>query len=130
MTQPGARRSARAAVAAVLVLPLGLLVAACGDGQAGIKVETGAQRAEYDYVIPPGAVQAVKDGKSLDIVPQHLKVKVGERIRIRNRDSLGASVGVFYVGAGETVSMRFTRKGELSGSCSIHPSGKFTITVT
>lgn len=127
--RPSRLSGARVVVGALLVV-LGALTTACGNGQAGIKVESAGRPAEYDYVIPPGSVQAAKAGKALTIVPQHLKVKVGERIRIRNQDSLGASVGVFYVGAGETVSMRFTKKGELSGACTIHPSGKFTITVT
>ena len=122
-------RSLRAA-AVGLVAVLCTLLGACGDGQAGIKVESGSARPDYDYVIPRGAVLAAKAGTALDIVPQHLRVKVGERIRIRNRDTLGANVGVFYVGAGETVSMRFTRKGELTGTCSIHPSGTFRITVS
>ena len=120
-----------AALLVAFVAAIGLVLTGCsGKGQAGIKVISPEQAADYDYVIPRGAIQAAKAGKSLDIVPQDLKVKVGERIRIRNKDAYGATVGVFYVGAGETVSMKFTKKGTLKGECQVHPSGQFTITVT
>ena len=54
---------------------------------------------------------------------------VGESIRIVNDDVVGHVVGVFYVGAGETLTQRFDSPGELSGECSVHPSGSFTLRI-
>jgi plastocyanin len=54
---------------------------------------------------------------------------VGESIRITNDDSRGHVVGVFYVGAGETLTQSFTAPGVLTGECTVHSSGVFTLTV-
>lgn len=84
---------------------------------------------EYDYVIPPGTAARIAAGDTVDIVPRALTVRVGESIRIVNDDEEGHVVGVFYVGAGETLTKRFTAPGELSGSCSVHSDGEFTLRV-
>lgn len=85
---------------------------------------------DHDFVIPEGTARAIARGEPIEIVPQQLDVKVGESIRIRNDDTSGATVGIFYVGAGEVVRMQFTSPGELKGVCDVHPSGEFTINVT
>lgn len=84
---------------------------------------------EYDYVIPRGTAERIEGGESVEIVPRELVVRVGEAIRIVNDDVDGHVVGVFYVGAGETLTQQFTAPGELSGQCSVHPSGEFTLRV-
>ncbi len=84
---------------------------------------------DYDFVIPPGTQDKINAGELVEIVPQRLDVEVGESIRIRNDDDRGAFVGIFYVGAGEVVRMRFTTPGELKGACDVHPSGEFIIDV-
>ncbi|MGB0801270.1 MAG: cupredoxin domain-containing protein, partial [Ilumatobacteraceae bacterium] len=57
------------------------------------------------------------------------EVAVGETIRIVNEDDRGHVVGVFYVGAGETLTQTFTAPGQLTGECTVHSSGVFTLTV-
>ncbi len=84
---------------------------------------------EHDYVIPAGTADRITDGDEVEIVPRELVVKVGEAIRIVNDDDEGHVVGVFSVGAGETLTQRFTAAGDLSGQCSVHPSGEFTLRV-
>jgi plastocyanin len=84
---------------------------------------------EFDYVIPPGTADRIAAGEEVEIVPQELVMNVGESIRIVNDDEVGHIVGVFYVGAGETLTQRFDSAGELSGECSVHPSGSFTLRV-
>ena len=84
---------------------------------------------DYDYVIPVGTQDAKLRGEVVEIMPASLDVEVGESIRIRNDDDAGAMVGIFYVGAGEVVSMRFTTPGTLTGVCDVSASGEFTINV-
>ena len=66
----------------------------------------------------------------IEIVPQPHDVSVGESIRIVNDDDQGHIVGVFYVGAGETLSQRFSSPGTYEGACSVHPSGQLRVVVT
>ena len=84
---------------------------------------------EYDFTIPAGSGARIDAGEALEIIPAELEVTVGESIRIVNEDDRGHVVGIFYVGAGETIVQSFTSSGELSGSCSVHPSGRFTLRV-
>ena len=84
---------------------------------------------DYDYVIPAGTQDRKLRGEPVEIMPASLDVEVGESIRIRNDDEAGAMVGIFYVGAGEVVSMRFTTPGTLTGACDVSPGGEFTINV-
>jgi plastocyanin len=84
---------------------------------------------EYDVVIPAGSGARIDAGEQLEILPAELVVRVGESIRIVNHDDRGHVVGIFYVGAGETLIQTFTTAGELSGDCSVHPSGRFTLKV-
>ena len=85
--------------------------------------------ADYDFVIPVGTGERIDAGERIDILPAKLQVTVGESIRITNDDSRGHVVGVFYVGAGETLTQSFTAPGVLTGECTVHSSGVFTLTV-
>ena len=98
------------------------------DGVQIAGVEADAHFA-HDYVIPRGTAARIASGESVEIVPRELVVRVGEAIRIVNDDVDGHVVGVFYVGAGETLTQQFTAPGDLSGQCSVHPSGEFTLRV-
>jgi hypothetical protein len=116
-------------VAAVLALILG----GCGDtgGRADIEVmDDGGDAVTHEFVIPFGTSQRLAGGEQIAIVPQELAVNVGDTIRIRNDDAFGSQVGIFHVGAGETVTMKFTTPGTLTGACDVHPSGEFTIQVS
>ena len=84
---------------------------------------------EYDYTIPLGTKDRLDTGETVEIVPPVLTVHVGESIRIANDDDAGHVVGVFYVGAGETTTSRFTAPGELTDSCTVHSDGEFTLRV-
>jgi len=118
-----------ALVVLLLILGLGLVAPACGKDQAQVKVVQGATPVTHDYVIPFGTNNRLAGGEKIAIVPQVLDVKVGDVIRIENEDSYGSQVGIFHVGAGETVTMKFTTPGQLKGACDIHPSGEFIINV-
>lgn len=99
------------------------------DTSVGIGSADAVTSFEYDYVIPAGTATRIENGEQIDIVPRELIVQVGEAIRIVNDDAEGHVVGVFYVGAGEILTKQFTAPGELSGSCTVHSSGEFTLRV-
>jgi plastocyanin len=126
------RRTARVGSASVLVAALVLLLAACGGGggeHAKVEVVGEESSATHEYVIPFGTYNRLQGGERIEIVPRVLEVDVGDVIRIRNEDAYGSQVGIFHVGAGETVTMKFKTPGELKGACDVHPSGEFIIDV-
>ncbi|HUF97675.1 MAG TPA: hypothetical protein VMM60_06055 [Ilumatobacter sp.] len=84
---------------------------------------------EHDFVIPAGTGDRVAAGEAIDVVPAALTVRVGEAIRIVNDDDRGHQVGVFYVGAGESLTQRFNSPGTLTDECDVHSSGAFTLVV-
>jgi len=88
-----------------------------------------SERADYEYMIPIGTGNRIDAGEKISIIPAELEVHVGESIRIINNDDRGHVVGVFFVGPGETMSQEFTSPGTLTGGCTIHPSGEFTLQV-
>lgn len=127
-----------ALVVAVPVVVFGALSAGRAlrdDGSASTGVRIAAAAAddadsfEHEYLIPAGTAERIAAGEPIEIVPRELEVRVGEAIRIVNDDDEGHVVGVFYVGPGETLSQRFTAPGVLSGECTVHSDGEFTVRV-
>ena len=100
-----------------------------GDGGALIEAEAEATAADYQYLIPAGTADRIADGELVEILPAELAVNVGEVIRIVNEDDEGHFVGIFFVGAGETVTQRFASPGEFVGQCTVHPSGQLSLKV-
>jgi plastocyanin len=84
---------------------------------------------EHDFVIPAGTGERIVAGEAVDVVPAELTVRVGDAIRIVNHDARGHQVGVFYVGAGESLTQRFTSPGRLQDRCDVHSSKAFTLIV-
>lgn len=95
----------------------------------GIGDADGIAAFEYDYFIPAGTAERIAQGEQVDLVPRELTVRVGEAIRIVNDDDEGHVVGVFYVGPGESLTKRFTAPGDMSGSCTVHSAGEFSLRV-
>lgn len=122
------------AVLVPLVVVAGLLIGRvlrADESRPSIEIASAADVTdfEYDYTIPLGTKDRIDAGETVEIVPRALTVHVGESIRIVNDDDVGHVVGVFYVGAGETATSRFTAPGELTDSCSVHSGGEFTLRV-
>lgn len=126
-------RRVRPLAIAALAATLGWGVAACGDSNStstpGINAADAGVAADHEYLIPAGTGARLDAGERIEIIPAELEVRVGEVIRIVNDDDRGHVIGAFYVGAGETLSQRFSTPGTLQGDCSVHPSGSFTLTV-
>ena len=106
-----------------------LLLAACGGGDDGLRLEDASGVADYSFTIPAGAGEAYDRGEPLEILPGELRARVGEVIEIVNEDDRGHLVGPFYVGEGETLRQRFASPGEFIGICTVHPSGELVLEV-
>jgi len=133
------RRVARTLLA--IALPVALVgLAACDDAQNATNGGKGPaaqwdsltkdSAATYDFEIPYGTSVRIDQGQQVDLMPQHLDVKVGQSIRIRNRDGRDYMVGPFFVTAGQELAMQFTQPGVLSGICQMNPQGEFVINVS
>lgn len=123
------RPTVREIVASASIL---LAVAGCSTNQ-GVFEQTDASGeaiANYSYVIPVGAGEALDLGTPLEILPARFDAVVGETIQIVNEDDRGHNVGPWFVGAGETMRQTFTTEGEYVGICTVHPSGEIKVTIT
>jgi plastocyanin len=118
-----------ASLIAVVTIGVAAGVVLFSAGEPEFQTISDSAPADYEYVIPKGTGERVDAGEEISIIPSELDVYVGESIRIVNNDARGHIVGVFFVGSGETMSQEFTSAGTLSGGCTIHPSGKFTLQV-
>jgi hypothetical protein len=120
--------------AALMLFAAATIVGCAEDNKRADKVETaplGAdEEATYEFIVPFGTGRSIERGEVVEIMPQMLQVKVGESIRITNNDIRGYDVGPFYVDALQTLAMRFTHTGRLSGICAVNPDGEFVIDVT
>lgn len=117
------RRHAWAAPALLLVVVALLVGCGGGGGSAGPEEPT------FSYLIPAGAGADIENGKPLDILPGELMAELGQTIQIVNNDDRAHLLGPWFVGAGETLRQRFTEIGVFAGSCSVHPSGEFSVIV-
>lgn len=127
----------RRSFATLCLTALLLGAAACGggdDGGSASQAQWGAlaenEQATYEYIVPYGTSVRLDQGQTVDLMPQLLEVKVGESLRIENQDGRDYMIGPFYVTAGQSLAMRFTHPGELSGVCSMNPEGEFIVRVT
>ena len=104
---------------------------ACSSERSGALVvpESESVDVDYGYVIPSGSAERIRGGEPLALLPAELNVRVDEVIQIVNEDSEGHFIGIFYVGARETVTQRFASPGEFVGNCSVHPSGQITLRI-
>jgi plastocyanin len=97
-----------------------------GPGSVLIGNEEGATR---EYVITAGTIDRIAAGENIEVLPASMEFRVGQSIRIRNEDTKGSIVGPYYVDANSVMTQRFTSAGTYSGLCSVHPSGRLTLTV-
>jgi hypothetical protein len=113
----------------LLALGTGVVVGCADDDAPGVEAAEVGAAADWTFTIPTGAGERIDAGEPLEILPAELEVRVGEVLRIRNEDDRGHVIGPFFVGAGETLTQRFASAGEITGDCSVHPSGRLVLRV-
>lgn len=88
-----------------------------------------ATSVDFDYVVSPGTAERVRAGEPMTVMPEVLTAKVGQVIRIDNRDSEASDVGPFRVPARSVLTQRFTKAGTFIGRCVLSPTGSARIIV-
>jgi hypothetical protein len=128
------RRRWLVTAAVVVVLAVGITIALNSrgsdrglDGPGAVDVEVAM--ADFDYLIPAGTGQRLDRGEQVELLPAAIRATVGQTIRIVNRDDRDYLLGPFIVGAGETLTQRFTHAGSFTGTCAVHPSGEIEVVV-
>ena len=144
-TRSGLRRLGVGAGFLVVLMAGSWSAASCSAQQAApttaapepVEATAPRESVTHDFVVPEGTAERLAWGYEVEIVPQPLEVRVGDRIRVRNDDSEFARLGIFDVRPGETVTMAFNTPGELegivfsdsSGGCGVPPSDVQTFTI-
>lgn len=127
----GRRRIVAAAVVAVAVVAIAVggwastRRAVEGIGTVPVTVSD----PDFAYEVPAGTGARLDRGERVEILPGRIDARVGQTIRIVNRDDRGYVLGPFVVGPGETMTQRFTDPGTFTGACVVHPSGEIEVTV-
>lgn len=117
---------------AVLLLLAAMILPACSDAgsDSAPAVVPPHDAATYEYVVPVGTGERLDAGDEVELMPAQLKATVGESIFILNQDTRDHDVGPFFVAAGQSLAMEFTRATILSGMCQLNPAGVFEIIIT
>ena len=89
---------------------------------------TSSVTATVEVSIPAGYAAETNSTRP-PLLNEKLTMRVGESIRIVNADTVTHFVGPYVVASGETLFQKYVKPGEISGNCSLHPSGKVTIKV-
>jgi hypothetical protein len=87
---------------------------------------------EYRIVIPEGTGERIENGETVNLVPAKIELVLGEKdiLVIENQDSVGHTVGDFWVGAGETLRQEFKTEATYQGQCTIHETAQIEIVVS
>jgi plastocyanin len=117
-----------ALLARVIVLAGALLMIAAAVGVALVLVNDDA--GEYRVVIPAGTGLRIDAGEPVELIPANLHLDVGTTFIVQNEDDRTHEVGPFSVRAGEVLTYRFDRAAVYQGTCTVHPAGQVTITVS
>ena len=115
---------ARFAWSLLIAFVLGIVAVGCGGSD-----EAGPEEPTYSFFIPAGSADRIEQGETLDILPRELVAQLDETVIIVNEDDEAHILGPWFVGPGETLRQRFTTAGVFEDSCSVHPSGRFTVVV-
>ena len=127
----------------LIILVLGVtvaLLAACGGmdhASAGGSVEVSdawARTSAMDQQMGAAymTIHGGADGDTLTgvSVPTDIAARVGQTIRIANRDDRTYLLGPFIVGPHETLTQRFASPGTFTGECAVHPGGTIRLVVS
>ena len=124
-TTVATRRTPMSVIISILLVGIvGVVAAGCGGSD-----DAGPEEPTYSFLIPAGSADRIEQGETLDILPRQLVAQLNETVIIVNEDDEAHILGPWFVGPGETLRQRFTTEGVFEDSCTVHPSGQFTVVV-
>lgn len=115
-----------AAAAAILVIAAAVAAFAIwnrDDGGAATSGET------IEIVVPAGTQERLDRGEEVIVMPSPLELRVGDRLLIRNEDTVDQSVGPFIVKAGREFSFTYGAAGTFQGYCPVSEGEQYEIIV-
>jgi len=124
-TAAAQRRLVRRMLAGIGAL---ILVVLAGSGLAAVlhRPEPGV---EYRYVIPHGTAERIAAREPVEVLPARIELRTQDTLVLENEDHEPFSVGGLRVGAGQTMTYRWSEPGNYGGSCELHNGGKVDIVV-
>ena len=72
----------------------------------------------------------IKAGEQVSAIPTEIKLRVGDKLVVRNQDRKQFEVGPYVVRPGDTLVQEFHRPQTLIGECLVTPTGQVRIVVT
>jgi len=110
-----ARADLRLAALAVLTVAAAALPGCGGDGDGP---PASARTIVVD--VPRGSAARIARGEDVNVVPDRIDARVGDTLRLINRDTRSHMIGPFLVGPGQRVESRLARAGTFEGACTLH----------
>jgi hypothetical protein len=92
--------------------------------------QTVAHGATVAIIVPSGTHAKLERGEVVAIMPARLELRVGDSLRIENRDDSDHLVGPYFVRAGEVVEMSYGAPGEFQGLCALSGGGSYVLVIT
>ncbi len=103
-----------------------LLLAALLGGCAG-----DAEARKQVFVIPQGTVARQAAGEQVSVLPETIRLKLGEKdtLVIRNDDSQPVQIGPFKIGPGQRYEQQYYNRGTFDLVCTLHASQNLKIVI-
>jgi hypothetical protein len=101
------------------------IIAACTAAPAATSAP-----AVVDILVPLGTQARLERGERVTIMPSVLEFRVGDTLRIDNRDVVDQPVGPFVVAAGDVLDVRFGAPGRYQGFCVLSEGESYEFVVT
>jgi len=79
--------------------------------------------------IPAGTAEAIARGAAVSVIPADLSLVQGDRLVLKNEDSVPHRVGNYSVGPGTTLTLPLDKGSSGSLICTFHPQGSIALDV-
>lgn len=83
-----------------------------------------------EIVVPEGTADQLARGETVDIMPAEIRMRVGDTLRIRNKDAAGHEVGPYVVAAGKEFELTYGAPGRFEGICPLSGGERYLIEIT
>jgi len=82
-----------------------------------------------ELIIPAGTAELIRQGQSPLEIPRELRFVMGDTLRVINQDSENHQLGLLYIPANSSASLKLESVENMAVECSFQVSNSFGITV-